>query len=193
VLGSAIAIAALVVGSEVIVRGYQHLDVGVPAVSNHDLDDRSAVAWLKARHRPGDAIVTTQLGWPAIWWYGDLSIRHHAIGRELPDGTLMLTASYERERPNCREQMHTALQRRQRVLFYAGFPDEGLNFYDVFVAALEPNSIVVEFARFGANSLVAVVELYTATEASFVKEPAQAPGDGPKSDGCVTLRPARRW
>jgi hypothetical protein len=191
-LGGIVAISALMVGSEVIVRGYRHLDVGIPATSNHDLDDRSAVAWLEARRLPGDAIVTTRLGWPAIWWYGDLSIRHHASSRELPDGTLMLAASYERDRPNCRSQMRMALEGRNRVLFYAGFPDEGVNFYDVFVAALEPHGVVVDFARFGASSLVAVVELNVA-DASLSDEGARAPGDGPKSDGCVTMRPARRW
>ncbi|HEY0872199.1 MAG TPA: hypothetical protein VGD94_01910 [Vicinamibacterales bacterium] len=190
--GSVMTAAAVVVGSQVIVRGYRHLDVGVPAVSNHDLDDRRAVAWLKARHRAGDVIVTTQLGWPAIWWYGNLSIRHHAIGRELPDGTLMLAASHERARPHCRQQLQAALEGRTRVLLYAGFPDEGSSFYDAFVAALEPNGIVIDFARFGATSLVAVVELFT-PDAVFAKGPALASVEAPASRGCVTLRPARRW
>jgi len=192
-LGSTLALGALVVGSDIIVRGYRDLDLGAPSTSNHDLDDRSAVAWLKARHRPGDVIVTTQLGWPAIWWYGDLSIRHHAIGKPLPDGTLMLAASHERDWPRCREQMYAALAGRERVLVYAGFPDEGANFYDVFVGALEPNGRVVDFARFAGSSLVAVVELHAPADPSSMQHGADMPADGPNPVGCVSLRNARRW
>jgi hypothetical protein len=192
-LGGVLAAGAFVVGAHVIVRGYRHLDVGVPAVSNRDLDDRSAVAWLQARHRPGDVIVTTQLGWPAIWWYAGLSIREHALGRELPDGTAVLTASQERERSNCRQQFFEALKGRERVLLYAGFPDEGVSFYDAFVSAVEPYGIVIDFARFGATSLVAVVELFVPSGVTFLGDTNITPSDHPMQPGCVTLRPARRW
>ena len=50
--------------------------------ANHALDDRSAVEWLMAQRQPGDAMISTRHGLPAIWWYGFDSHRR----REIPPG-----------------------------------------------------------------------------------------------------------
>ena len=42
--------------------------------SKHGLDDRAAVRWLMRQRQPGDAVMTTRLAWPAVWWYGEISI-----------------------------------------------------------------------------------------------------------------------
>ena len=52
------------------VYGRGDADLLFPTIFNskQGLDDRSGVRWLiMALRRPGDVVLTTHLGWPAVW------------------------------------------------------------------------------------------------------------------------------
>ncbi|WP_410971650.1 hypothetical protein, partial [Salmonella sp. SAL4437] len=60
-----VAVVALAVAANVVRRGVP--DLRLRPRSNYGLDDRSSVRFVLANHRPGDAILTTHFGLPAVW------------------------------------------------------------------------------------------------------------------------------
>ncbi len=68
-------------------RGIDDVSATRPAETNRYVDDRSSISWLMAQRQPGDLIITTKLGLPAIWWYGDIDISgggdHAGMGHPL--------------------------------------------------------------------------------------------------------------
>lgn len=191
-LGATAAAAALYVSADIVAQGRRNLDLGTPGDSNHALDDRKAIAWLMARRQPGDLIMTTRLGWPAVWWYGGISLRRNAPAGRLPDGTVMLEVSQEDPSPGCRDRWHDALEGHRRVLVHVGFPDAPKRFYELLLQELAPFGTVVESARFSLLSRTAIVELHASGPGlSAVVSNA---GNGASSlEGCVGVRPVRRW
>jgi hypothetical protein len=69
---------------------------------------------------PGDVVITSRLGLPAIWWYGGTSVAPPNLGREfLPDGSPILRVGF-RSGEGCRPAEVTAVEGR-RALIYLGF------------------------------------------------------------------------
>jgi hypothetical protein len=64
----------------------------VRADHNHGLNDRRAMAWLTTQVRPGDAVLTTALAKPAVWWYGGVSLA--APGSTSVPGAPILELAY---------------------------------------------------------------------------------------------------
>lgn len=192
--GAAAVAAALYVGGDILATGAGHLDLGIPSDSNHALDDRAAVRWLLARRRAGDALISTRLGWPAIWWYGDIGLRRPPPGGRLPDGSRMWELTLERAHPQCRTDLREALAGHRRALLYVGFPDSPPDFFDEVLRELERLGTVVDSASFSAISRVAVVDLRPAGPDGEGSPPAAAADSGGGPDAaCIGLRAARRW
>lgn len=191
-VGTIALVGALYVGRDIITEGRRNLDVGRPGDSNHALDDRAAVAWLMARREPGDVIMTTPLGWPALRWYGDISLRRYPGGR-LPDGSVMFEVSAETPLTGCRDTLREALAGRRRVLVHVGFPDMPNGFYERVVSELSAYGTVVASARFSHLSRTAVIELHP--PGLEPESPASGAENGEPSPavGCIAVRTARRW
>ena len=183
------AVVALHAGIGVVDRGRRNLDLEAPSDNNHALDDRRAVAWLMARRQPGDALLSTRLGWPAIWWYGDISLRRPAPAARLADGTVMYELTHDRSVPGCAVALDDTLRPHRRALVYVGFPDMPSGYFDLVLHQLSAVGRVVESAEFAGLSRVAVVEVAMPDVRADTSE-VSAP---PPLDGCVGLRRARRW
>ena len=70
--------------------------------------------------QPGDALMTTRLGLPAVWWYGMIPISDEAgAGKVLRDGSPVYEAGLTNDCPS--RQLEDALQNHRRVLLYLGF------------------------------------------------------------------------
>ena len=57
-----------------------------PPRSTHSVDDRSAIRFVMTQRRPGDAMLVTHLGLPAVWWYAGVDLSEANEGASLPDG-----------------------------------------------------------------------------------------------------------
>ena len=165
-----IAVAAVVVAAAVRVcanmidaAGFYSFSMDRP-VTKHSLDDRAAVRWLMARREPGDVIATTQLAWPAIWWYGAVPIGSDAAAHgQLPDGSPMVLLTPEEVDPNCTgSPLRSALQGRRRLLLYIGFPDFPQPFPERLMRRLEELGTRTAFAQFGGIGEAAVFDLHPA-------------------------------
>src|SRR5262249_14518881 len=109
----------LPIGADIIVNGYRDLEIPHPT-TKHSLYDRAAVRWLIAARRPGDMLMTTRLGWPAIWWYGRISIADRDQA-EIGSGFYEMT--YVPPGIDCHPQPLRRLPTAgRRLLVYLGFP-----------------------------------------------------------------------
>ena len=191
------AVAAIVtfqVCSDVFRHGADDVRNFRPAGSNRATDDRTAILWLMNHRRPGDVVVTTRLGLPAVLWYGDL-MKTKAAG-ESHDGGPILIAEHSSLESECgTTQLRDRLKGRPRVLAYLGFQDFPAWFDDQLLQTLTDGGSVVALRHFGSKSRAAVVALDA--PAGSMSEPPRwnDAADEPLSQsyGCVTGREARRW
>jgi hypothetical protein len=87
-------------------------------------NDRQIVRWLLRARQPGDALMTTRLGWPALYWYGGVSLAGSgtAVG-SLPDGAGMFRMTYAEPAACTGASMRERVAGARRVLVYLGFRD----------------------------------------------------------------------
>jgi len=159
------------------------------------MNDRAGVRWLMQRYRPGDALISTHLGWPAVWWYGNLSLGDSQIASGVgPGGSRLRKVNYAEIGPSCQQDdLANTVRSSRRVLFYLGFRDVPEGFDDLLIRRLVALGGPGEFERFSGLSIAGVIDL--------TGPPGQPPsdlwrpGDPPvkRLDGCVMIAPARRW
>ena len=178
----AVAFAAILLCAGIVQRGAGRFHMERPT-SKHGVDDRTAVSWLISHRRPGDALITTPLGLPALWWYGRIS-----IGGDGSQGTrAMYEVADHREGPGC--ELAAALKDYRRVLVYVGFPDMSKGFDEQLFAELDRAGAISAYREQAALSRAAVVDLGAPgpDAPAFVnREPR------PAIDGCVGIRGAVR-
>lgn len=182
-------VAGLWVSVDIVRRGWREIVEGFPPDSNHAYDDRSGVRWLLAQRRPGDAVLATRLSLPGVWWYGGIPLASPTLGTALPDGSPVFEVFHVPNEEAC--SLRDALARYPRVLLYMGFPDRPDGFDDLVLRELARTGQLREVRRFSTFSLAAVVDLNhgETPPAGDEGHPVQAP----RLDGCVSVRPARRW
>ena len=178
----AVACASILLCAGILQRGAARFHLERPT-SKQGVDDRTAVSWLISQWQPGDALIATRLGLPALWWYGRISIAG--------DGGQGTRAIYEvthrRQGTGC--GLAAALKDHRRVLVYVGFPDMPKGFDELLFAELDRIGAIVVYREEAELSRAAVVDLGApAPDApAFVdREPR------PSIDGCVGIRGAVR-
>jgi hypothetical protein len=173
-------------------------DVLVAAPRNiHGVDDRAAVGWLLAHRQPGDAIMTTHLGWPAVWWYGGISIAdERSIGPRQPDGSAMYEMVHTPGAGACSgAPLREQLGGHPRVLVHLGFPDVPEGFSNLLLDVLGEMGAITAFRQFTERSLAAVVELRLkdAGHRELIELERRRPIDARHPGGCVRIEQAQRW
>jgi hypothetical protein len=178
--------------ADIVARGYRDLDI--PDSSAHRvLNDRAVVRSLLAQRRPGDAVMTTQKGWPAVWWYSRISIADRNLTGAMADGYVM---RHVKSGPECRRD---SLERRRpnarRLLVYLGFPDIPDGFERLLRQSLDRIGVTTGYHKFTGIGRLFVVDLeQPSTEPPPIPaEPGDAAEPGEILDGCVAIEPARRW
>ena len=191
-LAALLAAAEVRLCADIISRGWGNLKLEHAYGSKHGLDDRAAVRWLMRQRQPGDAIMTTRLAWPAIWWYGDIPIGNEetAAGR-LPDGGVMYEVTHLSPVPPAgRTSSATALKNHRRVLVYFGFQDVPPGFADLLLHSLEELGTVSSYSEFAALGRAAVIDLHVpGSEAVTARRPSAA-DPTVTLGGCVGVEPA---
>jgi len=188
----AAAIVAVLIALQLCVdifrRGRNDLRYGRSPDDNQQLNDRAAVQWLMRHARPGDAIMTTRLALPAVWWYAGVPITdRNSAGGGRDAETPVFEVDYRPAGTACeRTQVRDTLKGRRRALIYFGFR---FGIHEEFDSLLLRNaeelgsvSAYSEFARAGRAAVVDVVPGKPATA-------TPSPGAG----GCIAVRSARRW
>jgi hypothetical protein len=193
-----VALVVLQLCSDIARRGWYDFQVARPATSNHQLDDRTGVRWLMRHRQPGDALFTTHLALPAVWWYGAIPISRGDSAARPGNGSQVFEVVHQPPGPECeRNQLGDALKGRTLALVYFGFRfgvPEG--FDDLLLLSLGELGHLAAYDEFAAVGRAAVFELHTssADEPARPREPRRRPVRGTaRLDGCIGLRPAARW
>lgn len=180
-----------VLASDIVARGLHDVRHGRGTDTNRGLDDREAAHWLLAQRKPGDAILTTRLGWPALWWYG--GIRPHGDAAAAVAAGFFEVGYLRTDAPCPPEQLREALRPHTRALIYVGFPDMAAGYGTLLLEQLDGLGVIAYY-RAVADGFVAVVELHTpgARERSLDLLPSSRL-EMPMRGGCVAVAPARLW
>jgi hypothetical protein len=192
-LTAALAVGGLAVTLDLVNRGFVNVWYGRPIASNHQLDDRAALADLLTFHRPGDAFMATRLALPAVWWYGGIpggawdsdASRH-------PDGGRIWRVSFVPSAPDCQpDDVLETLEDGRRLLVYFGFrfDDTPGGFDMLLMDRLRQRGRIVSDRSYAELSRAVVVELRRPDgDSADVPEPAREGAAG--AAGCITVAPA---
>ena len=162
--------------------------------NNHDFDDGRGVRLLMRQRQPGDALLTTKHGLPAVWWYGGIDISGADAGSALPGGGPVIELRhvwFGLEGCRRRTQMRSladALRGQSRAAVYLGF---GSNVPEGF-----QQLVLDDLAKLGRRT--AYVGVGSAVAAIYdLRDRPDTPlmGNSPASklEGCVVARQAKRW
>ena len=176
-------------GADIVRRGYDALEI--PRVREHEvLNDRVGVRTLVAQRRPGDAVMTTRKGWPAIWWYGQIRIDDRNQVAAEADGYVM---RYAETGPECRRwSLEKRRPNARRLLVYLGFPEVPDGFERLLRQSLDRIGVTTGYHKFPGIGRLFVVDL----EQGPAEPPPvpESPDDAaPALPGCVAIGPLRRW
>jgi hypothetical protein len=145
-----------------------------------------------------DALITTHLALPAIWWYGRIPLSGPDMaGSRQPDGGPIFEVAHSDPGSECqRNQLRDALKDQRRVLVYLGFPDVPSGFDDLLLRSLSQLGVITAQRRFADIGRAAVIDLGERSNAEPVA--ATRPDDGRAAapsllDGCVVVQLASRW
>jgi hypothetical protein len=193
-VASACVILVMVVAlcADIVDRGIFDVRAGRPRDSNHEADDRTALAWVMQQRQPGDLLITTRHALPAIWWYGGVPIAEGG-GHQFSDGGGIFTAELHEDRRGCRGRgLDTAVTGRQRVQVYFGFPDSPPGFDDLLLQQLSKFGAITAVRHFAGRSRAAVVDpAVTGVSDLFWEDAGKDTGSLPK--GCIAVRRGRIW
>ena len=194
-LAAPIVVALSVLSIDLVRNGAENLYLYGPLLnSHHGLDDRGGVRWLMRQRQPGDVLMTTHLGLPAVWWYGEIPFVDGKGDRQ-PDGSPILEVGYAPSGPDCDgNQLRDALADRRRVLLYLGFrfDDVPKGFDDLLLGSLGELGSVAVSRGFSDVGRAAVINLGTPPVGDGLV-PARPAGVETELGGCVSVQPAGRW
>jgi hypothetical protein len=192
--GAALIAAAVWLSADIVRGGWRDMADGRPRETNHQLDDRTGVGWLRAQARPGDAVLTTALALPAIWWYGNVPVSPPTSGTSFLGGGPILEVSYRPPGHECdAAALARALAGHDRALVYFGFrfDDVPAGFDDLLLRNLERIGRVRAVQQFAGVTRVAVIELARREDAAGAAGPPSS--SSLRLEGCVSVQPAARW
>lgn len=191
---AAACVIFLMVGTvclDIVDRGINDVAAGRPRDSNHNTDDRGAVAWLMQQREAGDVLITTRHAQPAVWWYGRIPIT--AGGDAFPDGGRIFTAGHYESPPECRgRELETAIDPRHKVLVYFGFVDTPPGFDDVLLERLSKMGTITALRHFAGASRAAVIDPALGGGSNLFWEDA-GKDTGTWLAGCIAVDAAQAW
>jgi hypothetical protein len=196
-LGAAVALAGSVAVAALCADIYRigEFDITTrPAESTHSLDDRSAVRSLMAQRRPGDAMLTTHLGLPAVWWYGNVNLADSNEGASLQDGGPIFEIWRAAPGPACApDDLRNALNHVNGATLYLGFEPPPEHFDDLAMDRLAELGAVTAYRRFAESSHTAVIDLRQAPTGRILVPRLQTADPLVRPQGCIAITRAHRW
>jgi len=201
VVAVAFAVPASLVSIDIVERGRNSLIV---RGDNHGLDDRRGLRFLMTQRQPGDVLLTTHFGLPAVWWYGGIDISGPKGGsRFARDGGPIFElrhVGFGAERCRIRRpltELDEALAGSNRAAVYLGFESNTpAGFQERVLDELSRRGTVIAFRRIGSEGVAAIFDLRLPPQPSIESAP-WPPGSRlkqvPRPPGCVGARLAERW
>ena len=150
-------------------------------------------------YRPGDVLLTTKLGLPAIWWYGGVPISGAGLdGSRQRDGGPILRLAYLPPGPDCpRDDLRQPLIDKPRVLVNFGFrfDDVPHGGDDLLLDRLTELGQITQDRRFSEVGRVTIVDLRFPPEPrdGSSRSGAESPRASLRPAGCIAVGPGTAW
>jgi hypothetical protein len=161
--------------------------------STHSLDDRGAIRMLMARRQPGDAMLATHLGLPAVWWYGGVDLSDVAEGSSFADGGPIFEINQAGPGGNCRpDDLRNALEGVGGAAVYLGF-ELGDHLENVALNRLAELGAVTTYRLFAQSGHTAVFDLRRPPTGTIVLPGLRGADPLLRPAGCITIKRAHRW
>ena len=143
---------------------------------NHGLNDHAALRFLMVQRQPGDVLVSTHLGLPAVWWYAGIGIADGNAGRRYPDDNspvLELTYEAPKSRACRRIEGQTDLRRTlggaSRAAVHLGFDSKTPpGFQQLILDEFSEFSSLVSLKFIATEDAVAIFDLTSQPEPSAI-------------------------
>jgi hypothetical protein len=144
---------------------------------------------------PGDVIITSRLGLPAVWWYGGISVSPPNLGLGTADGTRVLRVGF-RSGDECRAGDVPVLEGR-RALIYLGFnSNDPAGLRELAMDTLARRGRIMAFRAIAEEGIVAAFDL-NGIPVPWAPVAAGSPGplrpDVPRPAGCLGFFQEPRW
>jgi hypothetical protein len=182
---AAVCCVAFIVCASILVPGARRFHMN-RQTQKQGVDDRTAVRWLMSYRQPGDALISTPQGLPAIWWYGGISIAKDFASAG-PGAAGTFEVMYRPRGDGC--TLPDLLKNDRRALVYIGFPDMPHGFDDLLFAELGRIGTITAYRGVTPLSRAAVIDLTGPAPKDAAYDRREAP---PSIKGCVGGRPAVR-
>jgi hypothetical protein len=154
--------------------------------------------------RPGDVLLTTHFGLPALWWYGGIDVNpplagsvHERTGTRLFEVRHVGRAPGTCETSEQRSELQVAMKGASRVAVYMGFgstPPGG--FPEMVFDELSRMGAITAYRRMADEGVAAIFDLRQPPAPWNVVESGamgQIVRDVPRPGGCLGVKPAERW
>ena len=146
----------------------------------------------------GDALVTTRMGLPAVWWFAPADVGPPNLGRRHADGGPIVEARHHWPGPDCRaSDLTAAIDGQSRVALYLGFASRTTEgFQELALDTLSARGKLIAYRTVAEEGVAAVFDLRQAPQpwTVIVTRPGgTALKDLPRARGCVGFYPATRW
>lgn len=204
---AAVAVAvtfAVIVGlvwADIVERGRDNLIVGG---DNHALNDRRALRFLMVQRQPGDVLLTTHLGLPAVWWYGNIPISAPDRGSRYPhDGASIFELTHiAAGDPGCRgrrprSQLSQALAGSQRAAVHLGFASRvPPGFQELVLDQLSELGTLVSYRPIASEGIAAIFDFGLPPQSwrlSVGRPTGRQLDHVARLTGCIGVQPAGRW
>jgi hypothetical protein len=177
--------------ADILRRGTAEFESRLHSTDKHRLDDRAGIRWLLNQWTPGDALLTTHLALPALWWYGTIPVSNEAgAGSVLNDGSPIYEAGPSDECPS--RQLEEALKNHRRVLLYLGF-DVVPGFDAMLLSNLAQLGDVTASEKFGGLGRTAVIDLRVPASGRIMELSRSEAPERLDPRQCVGVWRAERW
>lgn len=165
------------------------------ARDNHGLDDARGMRLLMRQRQPGDVLLTTHFGLPAVWWYGDVDVSDPHQGARFPDGAPLFEVRHVGfgvegcRRSTQLRALSIAFVGAPRAMVFLGFDSNSpLGFQQMVLDHLARLGARTFYSRVESEGIVAIYDLRVPPDS-----PVEDQDQRPALTGCVSTRPARRW
>jgi len=163
------------------------------STTTHNLDDRRAIRALMTQRRPGDAMLVTHLGLPAVWWYGNVDLSNENEGASLPDGGAIFEVWHEPSSRDCGpDVLRRAVWPATGATVYLGFELRD-HIEDLLLSRLAELGVVTTYQRFAEDGRTAVVDFRQPPMGKLLLPGRELGHPLVRPPGCLTVTRASRW
>ncbi len=149
-------------------------------------------------HEPGDVLITSHMGLPALWWYGGIDVAPPNLGREYQaDHSPVVRVGFRSGGECLAGEVPPTLDGRRRALIYLGFDsNDPPGLHELVLDVLSRRGRIFAYRAVAEEGIVAAFDLTQKPgpwKVVATRSTGQLLPDVPRPGGCVGFFQEPRW